>query len=165
MLLGGCFNLIGDAVFMLVDPEGVKHLTLPVQLSLKHTHTYGHTSPYQTAHCGNCHDLIAFLILHSITHFTEEAFFFPFPLLLPTTTCPVRKATLTRGVGISASGWETCDLDLLDTTYSSPQILSKTAERTKNLYQTLLIFPERAKLSPSPVTSLNIQPLKKRPLL
>lgn len=93
MPLSGCFNPISDAVFALVDPVRVKHLTLVVQLS--YTHTYGHTSPYQTAHCGNCHDLIAFLILHLITHFAEETF-----LLLPTTTCPVRKPTLTKEASI-----------------------------------------------------------------
>ena len=47
------------------DPVGVKHPTLLVQYSYTHTHTHPHThthaSPYQTAHCGNCHDLMHFL--------------------------------------------------------------------------------------------------------
>lgn len=39
----------------------------PGTLAVSYIHTYALKSPYQQAHCGNCHDLIAFLILHLIT--------------------------------------------------------------------------------------------------
>ncbi len=47
----------------LVEPVGVKHLTGGATELYRqtHTHTRARTSPYQTAHCGNCHDLMHFL--------------------------------------------------------------------------------------------------------
>lgn len=81
------------------------------------------------AHCGNCHDLTAFLILHVITHFTEETV---------CQTCPMRNTNLVYRGKYLVSGWKICDLDLEDTHYKSPQ----THERQNSLYQTLLIFPQ-----------------------
>lgn len=101
----------------------------PGTLAVSYIHTYALKSPYQKAHCGNCHDLIAFLILHLITHFTEETV---------CQTCPMRNINLVYRGEYLVSGWKICDLDLEDTHYKSPQ----THERQNSLYQTLLIFPQ-----------------------
>lgn len=92
MPLIGCFNPICDAVFCAGGPNESPTSNSSWAID---THTFGHTFPYQTACCGNCHDLIAFLILHLITHFTEETFF-----LLPTTARPVREPTLSKEASI-----------------------------------------------------------------
>ena len=49
-------HLVDALMWCSLSAVGVRHASLVVQLS--YTHTRAHTSPYQTAHCGNCHDLM-----------------------------------------------------------------------------------------------------------
>lgn len=94
----------------------------PGTLAVSYIHTYALKSPYQKAHCGNCHDLIAFLILHLITHFTEETV---------CQTCPMRNINLVYRGEYLVSGWKICDLDLEDTHYKSPQ--TQNRDRTVSI--------------------------------
>lgn len=81
---------------------------------MSYIHTYALKSPYQKTHCGNCHDLIAFLILHSITHFTEETV---------CQTCPMKNTNFVYRGEYLVSGWKIWDLDLEDTHYKRAKLM------------------------------------------